>query len=81
MFSQFIFVHYNDVVRQTQISRSRKNKNEQYNELDQKILSKSQRTNLFILQYNCKNFKNFVITIFLKNSKILKHDVITIQKS
>ena len=81
MFSQFIFVHYDDVVRQTRISRSRKNKNEQHDKFDQKISSKSQRTNLFILQYNCKNFKNFVMTTFLKNSKILKHDVITIQKS
>ena len=81
MFSQFIFVYYNDVVCQTRISRSRKNKNEQYNELDQKISSKLQQTNLFILQYNCKNFKNFVITTFLKNSKILKYNVIAIQKS
>lgn len=36
---------------------------------------------LSILQYNCMKFKDIVITILLRDTKIFKHNVLIIQKS
>ena len=95
MFS-LIFVHYDHDVQQAKKSRRSneiRNANKKNNHFRQNQNSSSQkqnsnssqsnqqRKNLSILQYNCKNSKNNVITTFLKNSDVLKHDIITIQKS
>ena len=95
MFS-FIFVYYDHDVQQTKKfrrSNETRNANKKNNHFRQNQNSNSQRQNsnssqfnqqrknLSILQYNCKNSKNNVMTTFLKNFNVLKHDIITIQKS